>query len=125
MAPILHATSRPAGETIEVAVMVQTEDTLGNTEVARKFPFFGSGITDYASQAAPADSDPAPPLTHPAPSPATAPPLRPRPCPDCAGLYVRSNPDRRAQPEAAIDPTPGTTQTAPLARPWPYAIPCP
>ena len=40
--------------------MVQTEDTLGNTEVARKFPFFGSGITDYASQATPADSDPAP-----------------------------------------------------------------
>ena len=38
------------GGWVKAAVMVETEDSLGNTEVARRFPFFGSGVTEYADQ---------------------------------------------------------------------------
>ena len=38
------------GGWVRAAVMVETEDSLGNTEVLRRWPFFGSGVTEYAEQ---------------------------------------------------------------------------
>jgi hypothetical protein len=40
----------PVGGALELAFMVQTRDSLGNTEVLRRIPFFGSGVTEYAEQ---------------------------------------------------------------------------
>ena len=35
---------------LQAAVMVQTTDALGGTSVLRRFPFFGSDVTEYADQ---------------------------------------------------------------------------